>query len=125
MTAERGPDDVDEVVRSLAPQVLAGLIRRGEDFSAAEDAVQDAIIEALRVWPEHPPRDPRGWLTTVATHRLVDARRSESARRRREDTTALAPGQGATEQGDDTLLLLFWCQEECIKNIRWLRIHVS
>ena len=34
------------VVRSLAPQVLAGLIRRGEEFAAAEDAVQDAIIEA-------------------------------------------------------------------------------
>ena len=50
-----------------------------------------------------------GWLTAVATRRLVDARRSESARRRREETTALAPGQGATEQGDDTLLLLFWC----------------
>ena len=89
--------------------MLAELVRRREDFAAAEDAVQDAMVEALRVWPEHPPRDPRGWLTTVATRRLVDARRSESARRRREETTALAPGQGATEQGDDTLLLLFWC----------------
>jgi RNA polymerase sigma factor (sigma-70 family) len=109
MSAQRGPGDVDEVVRSLAPRVLAGLIRRGEDFAAAEDAVQEAIVEALRVWPEHPPRDPRAWLTTVATRRLIDARRSESARRNREDATALAPGQGATEQGDDTLLLLFWC----------------
>lgn len=109
MPAEQGPDDVDQVVRSLAPQVLAGLVRRREDFAAAEDAVQDAMVEALRVWPEHPPRDPRGWLTTVAMRRLVDARRSESARRRREETTALAPGQGTTEQGDDTLLLLFCC----------------
>jgi len=105
---ERGPD-VDQLVRSLAPQVLAGLVRRREDFAAAEDAVQDAMVEALRVWPEHPPRDPRAWLTAVAMRRLVDARRSESARRRRAETTALAPGQGATEQGDDTLLLLFWC----------------
>jgi RNA polymerase sigma factor (sigma-70 family) len=109
MRVERGPGDVDAIVRSLAPLVLAGLIRRGEDFAAAEDAVQDAIVEALRAWPDHPPRDPRGWLTTVATRRLIDARRSESARRRREDTTVIAPGQGATEQGDDTLLLLFWC----------------
>ena len=109
MRADRGSDDIDRVVRSLAPQVLAELVRRREDFAAAEDAVQDATVEALRVWPEHPPRDPRGWLTAVATRRLVDARRSESARRRREETTALAPGQGATEQGDDTLLLLFWC----------------
>jgi RNA polymerase sigma factor (sigma-70 family) len=107
--AEQGPDAVDQLVRSLAPQVLAGLLRRREDFAAAEDAVQDAMVEAMRVWPEHPPRDPRAWLATVATRRLVDARRSESARRRREESTALATSQGPTEQGDDTLLLLFWC----------------
>jgi RNA polymerase sigma factor (sigma-70 family) len=109
MRAESGPDGLDQVVRSLAPQVLAGLVRRREDFAAAEDAVQDAMLEALRVWPEHPPRDPRGWLTTVAGRRLVDARRSETARRRREETTALEPGRGPVEQGDDTLLLLFRC----------------
>jgi RNA polymerase sigma factor (sigma-70 family) len=107
--AERGPDDVGDLVRSLAPQVLAGLLRRKEDFAAAEDAVQDAMVEAIRVWPEHPPRDPRAWLTTVATRRLIDARRSDSARRRREEATALAPTHGPTEQGDDTLLLLFCC----------------
>src|ERR1700761_1032796 len=71
--------------RDLIPQVLAGLVRRGEDFDAAEDALQEALLEALRVWPEHPPRDPRAWLTTVATRRLVDARRSETARQRREE----------------------------------------
>jgi predicted RNA polymerase sigma factor len=107
--AERGPDGVEELVRSLVPQVLAGLLRRREAFAAAEDAVQDATVDALRVWPDHPPRDPRAWLTTVAMRRLVDARRSESARRRREDVIALAPGQGPTEQGDDTLVLLFCC----------------
>lgn len=60
-------------LRALVPRVLAGLLRRGEDFDAAEDALQEALLEALRVWPEHPPRDPRAWLTTVATRRLVDA----------------------------------------------------
>src|SRR5918992_1549046 len=73
-------------LRVLVPRVLAGLIRRGEDFDAAEDALQEALLEALRVWPEHPPRDTRAWLTTVATRRLVDARRSEAARPRREGT---------------------------------------
>ena len=107
--SEGGPGELDQLVRSLAPQVLAELVRRREDFGAAEDAVQDALVEALRVWPEHPPRDPRAWLTVVARRRLIDARRSESARRRREETAALAPGQGRTEEGDDTLLLLFWC----------------
>jgi RNA polymerase sigma factor (sigma-70 family) len=104
-----GPDELEELVRSLAPRVLAGLLRRGEEFAAAEDALQDAVVEALRVWPEHPPRDPRAWLSTVAMHRLVDARRGESARRQREAIVAIGRSQGATESGDDTLLLLFLC----------------
>jgi RNA polymerase sigma factor (sigma-70 family) len=95
--------------RDLVPRVLAGLVRRGEDFDAAEDALQEALVEALRVWPEHPPRDPRAWLTTVATRRLVDARRSEGARHRREETTYAEPRPAAAEEGDDTLFLLFCC----------------
>jgi RNA polymerase sigma factor (sigma-70 family) len=96
-------------LRALVPRVLAGLVRRGEDFDAAEDALQEALIEALRVWPESPPRDPRWWLTTVATRRLVDARRSEAARQRREETVSAEPPPGPTEEGDDTLFLLFRC----------------
>jgi RNA polymerase sigma factor (sigma-70 family) len=89
--------------------VLAGLVRRGEDFDAAEDALQEALLEALRVWPEHPPRDPRAWLTTVATRRLVDARRSEAARNRREEQTHAEPRPAATDEGNDTLFVLFCC----------------
>ncbi|MFJ6955600.1 sigma factor, partial [Micromonospora aurantiaca (nom. illeg.)] len=64
---------MDEVaLRSLIPGVLGVLVRRGADFAAAEDAVQDALIEALRVWPADPPRDPRGWLVTVAWRRFLD-----------------------------------------------------
>ncbi|MGN6300016.1 MAG: RNA polymerase sigma factor [Angustibacter sp.] len=95
--------------RAPGPRVLAALLRRGEDFDAAEDALQEALLDALRGWPQHPPRDPRAWLTTVATRRLVDARRSEAARRRREDATALEPPPGPAEAGDDTLFLLFCC----------------
>jgi RNA polymerase sigma factor (sigma-70 family) len=97
--------------RDLVPRVLAGLVRRGEDFDAAEDALQEALLEALRVWPEHPPRDPRAWLATVATRRLVDARRSEAARHRREEATHAEPRVGGPnpEEGDDTLFLLFCC----------------
>ncbi|MFZ0384929.1 MAG: DUF6596 domain-containing protein, partial [Solirubrobacteraceae bacterium] len=68
-----------------------------------------ALLEALRVWPEHPPRDPRAWLITVATRRLVDARRSETARQRREATEYAEPRPAAAEEGDDTLFLLFCC----------------
>jgi RNA polymerase sigma factor (sigma-70 family) len=96
-------------LRALVPRVLAGLVRRGEDFDAAEDALQEALLEALRVWPEHPPCDPGAWLATVATRRLVDARRSETARHRREEVTYAEPPPAATEEGDDTLFLLFCC----------------
>jgi RNA polymerase sigma factor (sigma-70 family) len=100
----------ESALRALVPRVLAGLVRRGEDFDAAEDALQEALLEALRVWPEHPPRDPGAWLATVATRRLVDARRGEAARVRREEATALEPRAGVVaEAGDDTLFLLFCC----------------
>ena len=56
----------EDALRALVPRVLAGMVRRGEDFDAAEDALQEALLEALRAWPEAPPRDPRAWLTTVA-----------------------------------------------------------
>jgi RNA polymerase sigma factor (sigma-70 family) len=103
----RGLDE--GALRALVPRVLAGLVRRGEDFDAAEDALQEAQLEALRVWPDHPPRDPQAWLATVATRRLVDARRSEAARHRREEATYAEPPPTATDEGDDTLFLLFCC----------------
>ena len=99
----------DGALRALVPRVLAGLVRRGEDFDAAEDALQEALLEALRVWPEHPPRDPSAWLATVATRRLVDARRSEAARQRREEAMYGEPRPAVTEEGDDTLFVLFCC----------------
>jgi RNA polymerase sigma factor (sigma-70 family) len=106
----RRPDE--GALRALVPRVLAGLVRRGEDFDAAEDALQEALLEALRVWPKYPPHDPAAWLATVATRRLVDARRGEAARRRREKATSAEPrvgGQVTTEAGDDTLFVLFCC----------------
>src|SRR2546430_6024053 len=54
------PPSMNEVLlRSLTPSVLTVLVRRGADFAAAEDAVQDALVEALRVWPADPPRDAK------------------------------------------------------------------
>ena len=109
MTDESTPPLAEGALRTLVPRVLAGLVRRGEDFDAAEDALQEALLEALRVWPENPPRDPRAWLATVATRRLVDARRSEAARHRRQVATYAEPRPTAAEDGDDTLFLLFCC----------------
>ena len=113
MTDVPTPPLDERALRALVPRILAGLVRRGEDFDAAEDALQEALIEALRVWPEHAPDDPHAWLTTVATRRLVDARRSEASRRRREDVVGTEPpawaGGPVPDAGDDTLFLLFCC----------------
>jgi RNA polymerase sigma factor (sigma-70 family) len=100
---------VNEVLlRSLTPSVLAILVRRGADFAAAEDAVQDALVEAVRVWPADEPRDPKGWLVTVAWRRFLDATRADTARRRREDLLDEEPPPPATA-ADDTLQLYFLC----------------
>ena len=107
---ESTPPLDEGALRALVPGVLAGLVRRGEDFDSAEDALQEALLEALRVWPKHPPDAPGAWLASVATRRLVDARRSEAARSRREEVVyAEPPRPESTEDGDDTLFLLFCC----------------
>jgi RNA polymerase sigma factor (sigma-70 family) len=98
-----------ELLRSIVPEVLGVLVRRGNDFPSAEDAVQDAVLDALRSWDRDPPADPKGWLIRVATRRLIDARRSDASRLRREEGTLSEPPRGPTEQADDTLLLLFLC----------------
>ncbi|MVA76430.1 RNA polymerase subunit sigma-24 [Auraticoccus sp. F435] len=101
---------MDEVLlRRLTPGVIGVLVRRGADFASAEDAVQDALVEAVRVWPDDPPRDPRGWLVTVAWRRFLDATRSDVARRRREDLLGEEPPPGPAATADDTLQLYFLC----------------
>jgi RNA polymerase sigma factor (sigma-70 family) len=107
--AGRGVDE--GALRALVPQALAQLVRRGEEFDAAEDALQEALIEALRVWPGHAPQNPLGWLLTVATRRLIDARRGEASRRGREEAAGEWPNPSSADDGigDDTLFLLFLC----------------
>lgn len=107
---------VDETeLRHLTPSVLGILVRRGAEFAAAEDAVQDALVEALRVWPADPPTEPKGWLVAVAWRRFLDATRAEAARRRREalagaEDHAARRGDGALPgTADDTLHLYFLC----------------
>ena len=105
--AEPPVSDLTELLKQLGPQVLGILVRRGADFAAAEDAVQEALVEAFRRWPGDQPDEPKAWLVTVASRKYVDAVRSEVARRRREERFHEEPEPGATEQVDDTLLLLF------------------
>ncbi|MGH2641716.1 MAG: RNA polymerase sigma factor [Actinomycetota bacterium] len=104
--------EIEDLLRELAPHVLGVLVRRHGQFDACEDAVQEALLAAGQRWIEGSvPDDPRAWLVTVASRRLVDEWRSESARRRREEITAAmeVPAPDALTDGDDTLTLLFLC----------------
>ncbi|MGB7447957.1 MAG: DUF6596 domain-containing protein [Ornithinimicrobium sp.] len=100
----------DATLRRLVPEVIGVLVRRGADFAAAEDAVQEALVTALSTWPDDPARDRKAWMISVAWRRYIDAVRSESSRRTREariEAAAAAPGAAA--QRDDTLSLYFLC----------------
>ena len=101
---------MEELLRELAPQVLGGLVRRYGQFDAAEDAVQEALLAASTQWPrDGVPDNPRAWLASVASRRLVDEFRSESARRRREAEVATQAMDTEISDKDDTLALLFLC----------------
>jgi RNA polymerase sigma factor (sigma-70 family) len=101
---------IEALLRELAPRVLGTLVRRFGRFEACEDAVQEALLDASVQWPrDGAPANPRGWLVTVASRRMVDELRSEQARRRREETIAHEPRAPEVADEDDTLTLLFMC----------------
>src|SRR3978361_2066449 len=93
----------------LTPAVIHVLVRRGVDFATAEDAVQEAVVQAALTWPDQQPADPMGWLVTVAWRKFLDAHRSEASRRAREQRFQVEPPPGPTETADDTLKLFFLC----------------
>ena len=99
----------EALLRTLTPAVIGILCRRGADFAAAEDAAQEALIEAIRVWPVDPPRDPKGWLVTVAWRKFLDAARADTSRRLREGRAEDEPAPGPAQEADDTLRLYFLC----------------
>jgi len=112
--------DFELLLREQAPQVLSALVRHYGHFDLAEEAVQEALLAAAQQWPdEGVPDNPRGWLIRVGSRRLTDLLRSESARRRREESAAqlaapeefVASSPEIDEPGahDDTLTLLFLC----------------
>jgi RNA polymerase sigma factor (sigma-70 family) len=112
----------EDLLRECAPQVLGALVRRHGHFDLCEDAVQEALLAASSQWPrDGVPDNPRAWLIAVAARRLTDALRSDSARRRREESTAVAVAADAfvapaadvevddAVAADDSLTLLFLC----------------
>jgi RNA polymerase sigma factor (sigma-70 family) len=114
-----GGTRVEDLLRELAPQVLTAMVRRYGQFHLCEDASQEALLAAALQWPSGGlPENPRGWLITVASRRLVDQVRSEQSRRNREEMIAVATPQSELlgpaadaepADHDDSLALLFGC----------------
>jgi RNA polymerase sigma-70 factor (ECF subfamily) len=120
------PGLVDHLFRRRAGQMVSSLARIfGPAYiDLAEDVVQDALLQALRLWSfRGVPDDPAGWLFRVARNRALDVVRRDAALRHREPDvqrwlygTAADAGVGIdadhrfdTEIEDSELALLFAC----------------
>jgi RNA polymerase sigma factor (sigma-70 family) len=102
--------ELEDLLRGDTPRVLAAVVRRFGDFADSEDAVQEAMIDAARQWPaQGTPENPTGWLIAVASRRMTDRIRADSARRAREERLAIEPEPGPAGAADDTLALIFMC----------------
>lgn len=67
--------DLDDIFRREAGRLVPYLLRRlgPRHFDLAEDAVQDAFVQALRHWPARGvPDDPRAWLLRTAHRKALD-----------------------------------------------------
>ncbi|MFZ5443926.1 MAG: RNA polymerase sigma factor [Myxococcota bacterium] len=104
------------LLRDCQPRVLGALVRRHRDLAACEDALQEALLAAVRQWPQTGvPAQPHAWLLQVASRRCTDAFRSDTSRRDREqrftEPDAMAPASDDVLEAarDDSLDLFFHC----------------
>ena len=110
---------IETTFREEHGRVLAALISQLGDFTLAEDALQDALVEALERWEINGvPRNPGAWLTTVARRRAIDRlRRVTLADRNSALDRSLGAPVSAIEEAeidmdeipDDRLKLMFTC----------------
>src|SRR5262245_8122812 len=112
---------LEAVFRSEHGRIIASLIRLSGSFDRAEEAMQEAFTAALRYWAERGmPDNPAAWITAAAYRKLIDARRRERTRRKKqtllEQETAVAtsedpvlPEEVSGEIPDDRLRLIFTC----------------
>ncbi|RKN47951.1 RNA polymerase sigma factor [Micromonospora endolithica] len=99
---------VDRIWRSDAAGMLGALSRRLGDFDRAEEALSDALAEALRRWPdEGVPDSPTGWLVTTGWRKALDGLRRDAVGRAKVARVAAEP---PPEPGvDDRLAMVFAC----------------
>ena len=95
-------------------RVLAALISQLGDFELAEDALQDALINALERWEtDGVPRNPGAWLLTVAKRRAIDRIRRAATFEHKMDVIAALNPEEETEMNhaipDERLKLMFTC----------------
>ena len=108
-----GRSEVERVFRQERARVLAALVRAAGDFELAEDALQDAFVAAVDLWPrEGLPRSPAAWLLTVARNRAFSVWRhravtDEAREALRERTPVMDGGPDGDGLPDDRLRLIF------------------
>ena len=106
---------LESVLRSDRARILARVVSIVGDLQYAEDALQEASVDAAREWPlSGVPLNPQGWLVTVARRRAIDRYRSLAASSRREKslyeralTFDAEPDDAPVP--DDRLRLIFTC----------------
>lgn len=106
--------EIERIFRDEHGRILAALISQLEDFSLAEDVLQDAVVEALEGWEANGiPRNPGAWLLTVAKRRAIDRLRRAATLERKTAMLASLEGQEEPEMDDaipdDRLKLMFTC----------------
>ena len=108
---------IDQIFREENGRVIAALARKYRDLDAAEEAVQDAYLEALRIWPRKgTPSNPAAWITTVAQRREIDRTRRDITYEDRLESMAgeqaMKPDTNDTPESsvsDERLELIFAC----------------
>src|SRR5258707_11014657 len=108
---------VERVARESYGRLVAYFSSQTRDVASAEDALSDALFEALKTWPrDGVPQNPEGWLLTSARHSFIDLVRHQRVAEASESTLLLLreePREGTLFQ-DERLKLLFVCAHPAI-----------
>jgi len=111
---------VERVARESYGRLVAYLSANTHDVSAAEDALSEALLKALKVWPQDGlPQNPEAWLLTTARNSIIDLIRHQHVVSECEPTLLSLTKEStemnvSTEFPDERLKLLFVCAHTAI-----------